>query len=71
VASGASRTGGRVWRVRRRQRHIDAEIHDTELVLRYGGRLIYARRWPSREAAEADARAKLEELERAGWITHW
>jgi hypothetical protein len=72
-------TSDRVWRVRKRHRCIDAEIHSdapgstsfATTVLRDGSRLIYERRWPTREEAEADARAKLAELERAGWITHW
>ena len=61
----------RLWRVRKRQRSIDAEIRGAQIVLRYGARVIYRREWPTRAEAEADADAKRAELERAGWITHW
>ncbi len=70
-------TRGRVWRVRKVYRHIDAEIDDAgqpsgvELRILYSGRVIYSRRWETRALAEADAQAKLTQLERAGWTSHW
>jgi len=35
------------------------------------GRLVVTTRWPSRDAAVADADIRLKDLLRAGWATHW
>jgi hypothetical protein len=77
----ASRFGGadaeRLWRVRKQHRHIDAVLLTLEdapaVELRYfrDDRLLVARRWPAREPALEEAAAKLNELQRAGWTTHW
>jgi hypothetical protein len=67
----------RLWRVRKQHRHIDAvllTLADAPGVeLRYfrDDRLLFARRWPGREPALAEADTKLKELQRAGWNTHW
>jgi hypothetical protein len=55
-------------------RQIDAHVRDDsgpELQLHYGGRIIYRRRWTTREQAENDAAARLADLQRAGWTEHW
>ena len=67
----------RVWRLRKNSTWLDARIADAgsstgvELQLFRDGTLISARRWPSREDALIDADIRLEELQRAGWNTHW
>jgi hypothetical protein len=67
----------RLWRVRKQHRHIDAillTLADSPGVeLRYlrGDKLLVARRWPERGPAVEEATARLEELQRAGWTTHW
>ena len=69
----------RVWRVRRNHTWIDARIvgvagpdaGSVELKCYYDGEPIYARRWPTRELALTDADARLKDLLRAGWATHW
>ena len=44
---------------------------DFELQYFQDGRLMVATRWPSRDAAVADANGRLNDLLRAGWATHW
>jgi len=69
--------GERVWRVRKNHTWIDAQIRDcpqstdVEIRFSYGGVLVLARRWPSRERAMTHAADQLGELQRAGWNTHW
>jgi len=69
--------GRRVWRVRKVHRSIDAELyedegaHEVEVRLVYDERIIYTRRWNTRQEAAADLHAKLADLERAGWTAHW
>jgi hypothetical protein len=70
--------GQRLWRVRRHQRTIDAELRTAaeseggvELRYFYEGELIYSRTWRTRVLAEEEARSRLAELMRAGWATHW
>jgi hypothetical protein len=41
------------------------------LMCYYDGEPIYTRRWPTRELALTDADARLKELLRVGWTTHW
>jgi len=65
--------GRRLWRVRKLHHYIDAQIRESdgpELQLVYGDRIIYRRRWNTREEAEDDAAAKLADLARAGWAAH-
>jgi hypothetical protein len=67
----------RVWRVRRNHTSIDAQVRDcadspaVEVQLFYDGALIITRRWPTRTEALACAADQLQELQRAGWVTHW
>jgi len=67
----------RVWRLRKNHTWIDAQIRDSvesddvELQFFYDGALVFARRWPSREAALTHADDQLRDLQRAGWNTHW
>jgi hypothetical protein len=67
----------RLWRVRKDHRSIDAELRfhpeefGVEVRFYYHGELVYSRLRPAREQAVAEADAKLEELSRAGWSTHW
>jgi hypothetical protein len=67
----------RVWRLRKNHTWIDAQIRecvesdDVELQFFYDGALVFARRWPSREAALTHADDQLRDLQRAGWNTHW
>ena len=62
----------RLWRVRKRQQHIDAILRD-EVTLEFvmNGKRITARRWRTRAQAVKAATEKRKELERAGWATHW
>ena len=66
----------RVWRMRRRQLAVDAELHiaaDGTVDVRFfqNGTLTYSKHCATREEAMAEATAKRSELERAGWIFHW
>jgi len=65
----------RLWRVRRRHDHIDAVLasRDSCWELRFlrNDRLMLAWCHEERAAACADADARLRELQRAGWNTHW
>jgi hypothetical protein len=69
------KTGQRVWRLRKLHQWVDAELQVdgpiVELQLFLNGELTYERRWPSREAALAEAAGKRAELEREGWMAHW
>lgn len=70
-------TSQRVWRLRQRDRHVDAELRvaergdGVEIQFLLNGALSYRREWPTREAALAEAAAKRDELERQGWMEHW
>ena len=65
----------RLWRVRKRYDHIDAEIRrrgaEWELRILRNGRRLLSWRFPDRDAASAEAALRLRELERSGWHTHW
>jgi hypothetical protein len=67
----------RVWRLRKDHTWIDAHIRDcpesdeVEIRFFYDGALLVARRWPSREQALTHAADRLQDLQRAGWTTHW
>jgi hypothetical protein len=66
----------RIWRLRKQQHHIDAELRDdgsdaVELRFSYDGKIASSRRWPTRRLAFSNASEKRQELERAGWVDHW
>jgi hypothetical protein len=65
----------RLWRLRKRYDHIDAEVRprglDWELRISRNGRRLIAWRFDNREAAAREAAARLRELERSGWQSHW
>lgn len=69
--------GERLWRVRKNHRWVDAQLHagadghGVDLRFFYGGELILASHLEDRIAAEAEANRRLQELQRAGWNTHW
>lgn len=67
--------GLRLWRARKRHDCIDAVLHDAgpECILQFfrNRRLILERRHDSAELARAEADARLRELQRAGWTSHW
>jgi hypothetical protein len=65
----------RLWRVRKRYDHIDAELQPRasgwELRITRNGKRLLAWRFPDRDAASAEAASRLKELERSGWRSHW
>ena len=65
----------RLWRVRRRRDHIDALLNDAgdgwDLQFLRNDRRLVVWRYETREAASIEANARLRELERAGWTSHW
>ena len=65
----------RLWRLRRRHDHIDAVLRKRgaqwELRFLRNDRLILTRRYERRDLADAEAGARLRDLQRAGWNTHW
>ena len=68
--------GTRVWRLRKLHQQVDAQLRDAErggveTRFFYNGELTYARVWPTRDQAHADANDKRLELERDGWTAHW
>ena len=65
----------RLWRVRKRYDHIDADIQrlssEWELRISRNGRCLLSWRFPTRVAASAEATSRRRELERSGWQSHW
>jgi hypothetical protein len=67
----------RLWRLRKLHQQVDAQLRDeggdvgVEMRFFYNGELVYARRWPTRDLALAEAAEKRAELERDGWTAHW
>jgi len=65
----------RVWRVRKNSASIDARITDrgvgVEIRYFYDGEPVLSQQWPTRQLALTDAAARLRDLQRAGWTTHW
>ena len=65
----------RVWRVRRRHDHIDAELCQRggswELCYRHNDRVLLVWRYDSQASALAEADARLDALVHAGWAMHW
>jgi hypothetical protein len=64
-----------LWRVRKNHTSIDAQINDcgvgVELRYFYDGEPVLSQQWPTRQLALTDAAARLRDLQRAGWTTHW
>jgi hypothetical protein len=66
----------RIWRLRKHHHFVDAELRDAPagaccVQFLYDGVLTYARHWPTRGLALAEAADKRAELERSGWMSHW
>jgi hypothetical protein len=65
----------RLWRVRKNHTSIDAHISDrgvgVEIRYFYDGEPVLSQQWPTRQLALTDAAARLRDLQRAGWTTHW
>jgi hypothetical protein len=65
----------RLWRARRRHVHIDAVLNRDNgrwiLIFLRNDRPLAAIDFGSETAARSAARAKLRELEVAGWTDHW
>jgi hypothetical protein len=65
----------RLWRLRRRHAHIDGYIREERRgwTLRFvrNGRLLFEGRFTNRDEAVRAGRARVLELERAGWNSHW
>jgi hypothetical protein len=67
----------RVWRLRKNSTWLDARIAAAaetaavDLQFFRDNTLIASRRWPSREEALAEAARQLQDLQRAGWNSHW
>jgi hypothetical protein len=66
----------RLWRLRKRQHLIDAMLrerddHTVALEFVMNGRRLAVRQCASRAQAMHAATEKRNELERAGWATHW
>jgi hypothetical protein len=65
----------RLWRARRRHDHVDAVVAEAAgqwtLQFLLNDRLIVSWPFPTRDDAAAEADARLRDLQRAGWNTHW
>lgn len=65
----------RLWRARRRHVHIDAILERGRrtcvLVFLRNDRPLASLDYPDERAARAAARARLRQLEVAGWTDHW
>ncbi len=65
----------RLWRVRKANTWIDAQVSTdqtvTELRFFLDGERVFSRAFPTRALAAADAEQRLRDLQRAGWTTHW
>lgn len=68
--------GSRLWRLRKRDKYVDAELRSVdgdrvEIQFLLNGSSTYKRTLPSRDLALAEAAGKRAELEREGWMEHW
>ena len=67
----------RLWRIRKDHAWIDARLSAGEhpagarVDFFYDGDCIFSRDFRSRDLAVAEAQARLRDLQRAGWNTHW
>jgi nicotinamidase-related amidase len=69
-------TPHRLWRLRKLNHAVDAEIRPEvsggfQVQFLYDAVATYQRTWPTREEAVAEAAGKRAELERSGWMAHW
>jgi hypothetical protein len=69
-------TPHRLWRLRKLNHAVDAEIRAEAaggflVQFFYDGAVTYSRQWPTRSEAVAEALEKRAELERSGWMAHW
>ncbi len=67
----------RIWRLRKRNLYVDAELRRVEgsgefdLLIYYGTTLTSSCRCATRAEAVEQARTRRAELEREGWTFHW
>jgi hypothetical protein len=67
----------RIWRLRKRNLYVDAELRRVEetgewdLLVYYGTTLTSTRRCATRADAVTEATSRRAELEREGWTFHW
>ncbi len=65
----------RLWRVRKRHDHIDAQLREMSggwtLQFARNDRPLIVWEFPTEPEARCEAERKLKELERAGWTSHW
>ncbi|HUL75461.1 MAG TPA: hypothetical protein VLT86_20275 [Vicinamibacterales bacterium] len=65
----------RLWRVRKRHDHIDAVLHASpagwELQFGRNDRPLVVWQFATEAEARREADARLKELQRAGWTSHW
>lgn len=67
----------RIWRLRKRNLYVDAELKQVsgtgewDLEVYYGLTLTSSKRFPTRNEAVTEGRARRSELEREGWTFHW
>jgi hypothetical protein len=77
VTIDAQATGIRIWRLRKRNLYVDAELKAVEgieafdLLIYYGTTLTWVHRCATRADAVAEAKSRRAELEREGWTFHW
>ena len=68
-------TTSRLWRVRKHDQHIDADLHETrrgvELRYAWNDRRLIALPFADEREARREAARRLRELQRAGWTSHW
>jgi len=67
----------RIWRLRKRNLYVDAELRPVEgssaleLSIYYGTTLTWSSQYSSRAEAVTAASSRRAELEREGWTFHW
>ncbi|MFI5177833.1 MAG: hypothetical protein ACHQO8_04695 [Vicinamibacterales bacterium] len=73
--SGSADLTDRLWRVRKRHDHIDAALRERppgwELQFGRNDRPLVVWQFATEAEARREADARLKELQRAGWATHW
>ena len=67
----------RIWRLRKRNLYVDAELKpvretgEWEICIYYGTTLTSSHRCATRADAVNEAKTRRAELERQGWTFHW